>query len=173
MRNWFRPEHDHKDLAGQNDYTKFRDIDFAAYVTDLTTGRTEQRNRDISTASVAGDYFGCDALVFDGNLDRSVIAAAKETESPAILVAPVLSLPLINNLRLCREETYCRTANEEPLISVSRTPVKAKKNPKRKTPEEEAEPNSQWSQLMRLPWRLKTRLTDSDLLPPAPVQVKP
>lgn len=93
MRNWFRPEHDHKDLAGQNDYTKFRDIDFAAYVTDLTTGRTEQRNRDISTASVAGDYFGCDALVFDGNLDRSVIAAAKETKNPAILAgsSPILA----------------------------------------------------------------------------------
>ncbi len=38
---------DHKDLADQNDYTKFRDIDLAAYVTDLTTGRTEQRRFSI------------------------------------------------------------------------------------------------------------------------------
>ena len=38
---------DHEDLSGENDYTKFRDVDLAAYVTDLTTGRTEQRRFSI------------------------------------------------------------------------------------------------------------------------------
>jgi hypothetical protein len=33
----------HGDLTGENKYTKFQDVDLAAYVTDLTTGRTEQR----------------------------------------------------------------------------------------------------------------------------------
>jgi hypothetical protein len=32
-----------KDLAGENEYIRFQDVDLAAYVTDLTTGRTEQR----------------------------------------------------------------------------------------------------------------------------------
>src|SRR5205085_11442852 len=33
---------EHKELAGE-DYERFRDLDFAAYVTDPTTRRTEQR----------------------------------------------------------------------------------------------------------------------------------
>ena len=52
----------HKDIAGE-DYRKFRDISYAAYFTDATTNRTEQRRFDLRVTKdpihvyVSGSYY--------------------------------------------------------------------------------------------------------------------
>jgi hypothetical protein len=117
----------------------------------------DERKRDLSTTSAVGDYFGRGVPVADGNLTKSVIAAANETKKPAILAgsSSILAPDGKKPSTMPRRNPTAEPPTRSRSLSVSRSPVKAKKNPKRKTPEEEAEPNNQWSKLMRLPRRFE------------------